>query len=116
MNDLKPLYDDHQVEVPRRVWNQIESKLNERKQHQNFIKLRTFTAIAACFIIACIFSYIKLGFASHNPQLFSSSETYKSMIFEDLESKNAPIYDYNQVKDLKMAILKSQPSFGNRNR
>lgn len=116
MNELKPLYDDHKVEVPRRVWNQIEGKLNEKKQKQKYFRLRAISAVAACFIIASVLSYIKLGFESHNPGLFVTNESYKSMIFEQLDEVDAPLYDYEQVKDLKNVIIAQQPSFANRTR
>lgn len=114
MTELKPLYDDHTVEVPRRVWNQVENKINNRKERQKYMRLKAFSAIAACFVIASLFSYVKFGFNSHNPNMFASNETYKSMIFEDLEHANAPIYDYQQVQEITAVIIKNNPNFAHR--
>ena len=116
MNELNTLHKDHQVEVPRRVWNQIEGKINQERQRKKFTRLRMFTGIAACFIIASIFSYLRLEFVDHNPQVFATNEAYKSMIWEDLEESNSALYDFEQVLELKSAIIASEPSFGRRNR
>lgn len=116
MNNLKPLHEDHQEEVPRRVWNQIEGKLNEKKQHKKFLRLRTITGIAACFIVAAIFSYVNLGFSKHNPGLFATNESYKSIVFEELSESSELIYDYQQIKSLQVELIRNTPSFGDRNR
>lgn len=117
MQDLKPLYEDHTVEVPRRVWNQIESKLNEKKQERKFFRLRAISAVAACFVVATVLSLMKVGFTQNsqaNPTLFATNEAYKSMLFEDLTRAEIPMYDYQQVFNLRDVILETDPSFGKR--
>lgn len=117
MEDLKPLYEDHKVDVPRRVWNQIESKLNEKKQAQKFFRLRAISAVAACFIVAAVLSMMKMGFTQNtqaNPTLFATNEAYKSMIFEDLAEAEIPMYDYQQVFNLKETLVATDPTFAKR--
>lgn len=117
MEDLKPLYDDHVVDVPRRVWNQIESKLTEKKQERKYFRLRAISAVAACFIVASVLSLMKLGFtqgSQANPTLFATNEAYKSILFEDLAEAEEPLYDYQQVFQLREAILATDPNFGKR--
>lgn len=117
MTELKPLYQDHQVEVPRRVWNQIDAKLNQQKQKRKFVRLRTISAIAACFVVAAVLSYVKLGFTQYNESSFVTTESYKSMIFENLDQVNDDfMYDYSQLKEINSLVLNDNPSFGKRNR
>jgi len=115
MNELKPLYQDHQAEVPRRVWNQIDSKLSAQKQRRKFLRLRTISAVAACFVIAAVLSYIQLGFTQYNEQKFVTSESYKSILFEDLqEVGNNHLYDYAQLKEINSLVISTNPSFAKR--
>lgn len=117
MNELKPLHQDHHVEVPRRVWNQIESKLDQKKQRSKFIRLRSISAVAACFVIAAVFSYIQLGFTQHNEKSFVTNESYKSMIFEDLSVvKENHLYDYTQLKEINTLVNTANPYFAKRTR
>ena len=114
MNELKPLHTDNQEDVPRRVWNQVEGKLNNDRQKRKLLRLRMITGVAACFIVASIFSYISLGFDHSNNQTFASNENYKSMAFEALEAPTSQLFDYNQVNDLKTTLVKMEPSFARR--
>ena len=113
MQELKQLHNDHTVEVPRRVWNQVEGRLNNEKQKSKLLRLKMLTGIAACLAIAFILSYASLGIsgASNN---FASNGNYKSMVFEDLEKQDANLYDFRQVKTLKTALVATNPSFAKR--
>lgn len=114
MNELKPLHTDNHEDVPRRVWNQVEGKLNSDRQKSKLLRLRMITGVAACFIVASVFSYIKLGFDQTNNQAFASNENYKSMAFEVLEEPTEQLYDYNQVNQLKSTLVKMEPGFARR--
>ena len=116
MSDLKPLHQDHQVEVPRRVWNQIEGKMTGEKQRRKLFRLRAVSAIAACFVFAAVLSYINFNITHQNPKSFATNGTYKSMVFEDLSEPTSLIYNYNQLKEINSLVLSTNPSFGKRNR
>lgn len=116
MDTLDPLPQDHHEEVPRRVWNQIDAKINQERQKKKLFRMRLFTGIAACFILASILTYINFNIKSNNTELFASAKTYKSMKFEDLAvvDQADQLYDYKQVNNLKQLIIKERPDFSSR--
>ncbi len=115
MNELKPLHQDNTVEVPRRVWNQLESKLNNNKQKKKLLRMKVISGVAACLIAAFGLSYLSVGISGDKGS-FASNGNYKSMVFEDLEKEESSLYDFNQVAKLKSVILNSHPSFAKRHR
>lgn len=115
MNKLKPLHKDNTVEVPRRVWNQVESRLNSSKQKKKLLRLKILSGVAACLLAAFGLSYLSIEIGG-NQGSFASNGQYKSMVFETLDESDSDLYDYNQVVKLKTAIIAAQPSFGKRHR
>ncbi len=115
MNELKKLHTDHTIEVPRRVWNQVEGRLNNNKQKKKLLRLKVLSGVAACLAIAFVLSFISLEITGKEGQ-FASNGNYKSMVFEDLETSNEGLYDFDQVVELKSAIIATDPSFAKRHR
>jgi len=115
MQELKPLHTDHNVEVPRRVWNQVEGRLNNEKQKTKLLRLKMLSGIAACLVFAFILSYASMGLSTSQSN-FASNGNYKSMVFENLEVQNANLYDFKQVKELKTTLVATDPSFAKRRR
>jgi len=114
MNELKPLHTDNHEDVPRRVWNQVEGKLNNDRQKRKLLRLRMITGVAACFILASVFSFFSTGLDHSNNQTFASNENYKSMVFEDLEEPSALLFDYTQLQQLRSTLVKIDPVFARR--
>lgn len=114
MRELKPLHTDNTVEVPRRVWNQVEGRLKNKKQQQKLFRLKVISGVAACLLVAVGLSYISLGFNSDQSQ-FASNGNYKSIVFEDLSTESS-YYDFDQVVALKSAIIATDPNFAKRHK
>ncbi len=115
MSELKPLHKDNTVEVPRRVWNQVEGRLNNSKQKKKLLRLKVISGLAACLLGAFVLSYVSFEIGG-NRDSFASNGQYKSMVFENLDSSDSELYDFDQVTKLKVSLVNSQPSFGRRNR
>ena len=115
MSELKPLHKDNTVEVPRRVWNQVEGRLNNSKQKKKLLRLKVISGLAACLLGAFVLSYVSFE-TGGNRDSFARNGQYKSMVFENLDSSDSELYDFDQVTKLKVSLVNSQPSFGRRNR
>ncbi len=115
MNELKPLHKDNTLEVPRRVWNQVESRLNNSKQKKKLLRLKVISGVAACLLAAFGLSYLSMEISGKNDS-FASNGQYKSMVFESLDLSDSNLYDFKQVVKLRNTLVESQPSFGRKSR
>lgn len=105
------LPNDHREDVPDRVWNQLEAKINHDRKKSKIKRLTAISGIAASILILSFIGMYQLKMGPKDPSYFTSTQSTDSIKFENLKSVEKPVYDVKQLRALNNTILKKDPEF-----
>lgn len=106
MEEFKDKLENYKASPSPMAWNQLENKLEHRRNRSRIVKFRNMS-VAAVFVAAiAILGVMNMYVEKYNPDLFATSTHFEPLVMEELDTESDDLYDRSNLRFLNNVYLK----------
>ena len=101
MEQFEDKLKEYKASPPSHLWQQLDNKLEHRRNRKRLVKFRNISVAAVLFAIMAVIGVMNLYVQNYNPNLFATSTNFEPLLMEELQESNDGMYKLANLKFLE---------------